>query len=434
MAELILPEYVPAQTVYRRRYCWEKTQFFRGRKVVKWDGVQNENELNELLTGTIMVRRLKEDVLSQLPLKRRQQITLDSSRLDATIMSQFPSFLTGQQDIAIDIENPTKDMMDCFHRTAEAKIEAVGDYVEHLLRSGMKFLVFAHHYVMIDGLVERVAKAGIKFIKIDGRTSEVAKHSFVRTFQGDHDPRLAILGITSTGQGITLTAASTVVFAELMWLPGQMVQAEDRVHRIGQHSSVHVQYLIAEGTFDPILFKSLNKKQRNVTAMLDGQRRHMNAYSKSAAPTMSSDEICEGVQVELFGLTSDAALNGCLATVEAFCNVSGRWRVKLQSGDVKGVKAQNLRVKRLSPASRDDREQPLQEPSTPRRKRRTQWTDDETEKPCWGFRQCGKDWEALRQTTGLQHTAEEIETIFGDHFGTRWARWPFLGPDGPDGH
>jgi hypothetical protein len=79
--------------LHRRRYCWEKTQFFRGSKVVKCDGVQKKNEYNDLLTGTIMVRRLKEGVLPQLPLKRRQQITLDSSRLDATIMSQRPSFL-----------------------------------------------------------------------------------------------------------------------------------------------------------------------------------------------------------------------------------------------------------------------------------------------------------------------------------------------------
>ena len=61
-------------------------------------------------------------------------------------------------------------------------------------------------------------------------------------------------------QGLTFTAASHVVFAELYWNPGQVKQAEDRAHRIGQTSSVHVHYLIAKGTFDTVMWGMLNKK------------------------------------------------------------------------------------------------------------------------------------------------------------------------------
>lgn len=61
-------------------------------------------------------------------------------------------------------------------------------------------------------------------------------------------------------QGLTFTAASHVVFAELYWNPGHIKQAEDRAHRIGQTASVNVHYLIAKGTFDTVMWSMLNRK------------------------------------------------------------------------------------------------------------------------------------------------------------------------------
>lgn len=61
-------------------------------------------------------------------------------------------------------------------------------------------------------------------------------------------------------QGLTFTAASHVVFAELYWNPGHIKQAEDRAHRIGQTSSINVHYLIAKGTFDTVMWSMLNRK------------------------------------------------------------------------------------------------------------------------------------------------------------------------------
>jgi len=107
-------------------------------------------------------------------------------------------------------------------------------------------------------------------------------------FQTDEATRVAVLSITACGQGLTLTAAHTVVFAELYWVPGQMIQAEDRVHRIGQQNHVDVHYCIAQGSLDNIIFNSLNRKSQDTTAVLDGKAKHLDAYKETEAGSMDN--------------------------------------------------------------------------------------------------------------------------------------------------
>ena len=83
-----------------------------------------------------------------------------------------------------------------------------------------------------------VEEAGVGHIVIDGRVSSEARKVSVDRFQTEDSVRVAVLSITAAAAGITLTAASLVVFAELYWNPGVLTQAEDRAHRIGQTQTV----------------------------------------------------------------------------------------------------------------------------------------------------------------------------------------------------
>ncbi|MED6178126.1 hypothetical protein PIB30_104701 [Stylosanthes scabra] len=78
------------------------------------------------------------------------------------------------------------------------------------------------------------------------------------------------LSIKAGGVGLTLTAASTVFFAELSWTPGDLNQAEDSAHRIGQVSSVNIYYLLANGMVDDIIWDVVQFKLDNLGQMLDG--------------------------------------------------------------------------------------------------------------------------------------------------------------------
>jgi len=91
----------------------------------------------------------------------------------------------------------------------------------------------------------------------------------VDNFQNNDNCRVFIGSITAAGVGITLTAASTVIFAELDWVPGNLTQAEDRCHRIGQHDSVLVQHIIYENSVDAYLAQKIVAKQDIIEQVVD---------------------------------------------------------------------------------------------------------------------------------------------------------------------
>ena len=86
---------------------------------------------------------------------------------------------------------------------------------------------------MLDTLEAFIVKKKVGYVRIDGSVPVEKRHHRVQAFQTQPEIRVGILSITAASQGLTLTAASTILFAELTWTPSIMAQAEDRAHRIG---------------------------------------------------------------------------------------------------------------------------------------------------------------------------------------------------------
>jgi len=99
-----------------------------------------------------------------------------------------------------------------------------------LLESNVKFLVFAHHQDVLNSLEDHVRSAKVPYIRICGKTCPKERHALTETFQRDDKTRVAILSIKACGAGLTLTAATDVVFAELSFTPGDLHQAEARLN------------------------------------------------------------------------------------------------------------------------------------------------------------------------------------------------------------
>ncbi len=162
-------------------------------------------------------------------------------------------------------------IQELFRDTGTAKLPAVLEYITDLLEGGDKFLVFGHHQDVLDGIAHFMNTHRIEHIQIDGRTPGHARHELVTHFQNEPNCRVGVLSMTAAGTGLTLTAASTVVFAELFWNPGTLRQCEDRAHRIGQVSSVNVHYLVAAGTIDEMIWDLIDHKLEVLGEALNGQ-------------------------------------------------------------------------------------------------------------------------------------------------------------------
>ncbi|KAI4344695.1 hypothetical protein L6164_011893 [Bauhinia variegata] len=274
--EALYPDVYKNVHEYGNRYC-------KGGIFGVYQGASNHEELHNLMKATVMIRRLKKDVLSQLPVKRRQQVFLDLADKDMKqinalfreleVVKAKISACKSKED-ADSLKFTQKNLINKIYTdSAEAKIPAVLDYVGTVIEAGCKFLIFAHHQPMIDSIHEFLLKKKVGCIRIDGSTPAASRQALVTEFQEKESIKAAVLSIKAGGVGITLTAASTVIFAELSWTPGDLIQAEDRAHRIGQVSSVNIYYLLANDTVDDIIWDVVQSKLENLGQMLDGHEK-----------------------------------------------------------------------------------------------------------------------------------------------------------------
>eukprot|EP00929_Paragymnodinium_shiwhaense_P048601 TRINITY_DN24549_c0_g1_i8.p1 TRINITY_DN24549_c0_g1~~TRINITY_DN24549_c0_g1_i8.p1 ORF type:complete len:746 (-),score=127.15 TRINITY_DN24549_c0_g1_i8:59-2296(-) len=224
-----------------------------------------------MLLKEVMVRRLKAEVEAQLPQKRRQRVTLDVPRAPQA----------GTKSVAADGDGNGEQQLG---QLCDPKVAAVAEYIRCLLSMGAKFLVFAHHLRMLDALEKALLAEGLRadipadeeeesqaYMRIDGRTPLVDRAAAVERFQQNDAVRVALLSLTACCQGLTLTAASLVVFAELFWVPGTLLQAEDRAHRVGQEKCVDIHYLVAPGTIDERMFQAVQLRAKDADSVVDGR-------------------------------------------------------------------------------------------------------------------------------------------------------------------
>ncbi|XP_056145296.1 SWI/SNF-related matrix-associated actin-dependent regulator of chromatin subfamily A-like protein 1 [Lampris incognitus] len=253
----VRPTLFPQFHEFGMRYCNAK-QLTWG-----WDysGSSNLGELKLLLEECLMLRRLKSDVLSQLPAKQRKvvMVTIDgvNTRLKAALSAAAKELAKGQPN-----KMKEKEALLIFYsHTAEAKLQVIMQYIMDILECGReKFLVFAHHKLVLDHITEELGKKNISYIRIDGSTPSAERQQLCEKFQHSTKSCVAVLSITAANMGVTLHAADLVVFAELFWNPGVLIQAEDRVHRIGQTGNVNIHYLVAKGTADDYLWPMIQAK------------------------------------------------------------------------------------------------------------------------------------------------------------------------------
>jgi len=216
------------------------------------------------------IRRLKKEVLSELPAKSRIFVNIDISNPsdthlmeaiseEAKIKNMLEANLKLPRDIALRISTYRRLI-------GIEKARWVVSYILNKLDGKNKFIVYAHHNEVIDYIKMKLSEAwsDYEIYVIDGRVSRDERARTVAAFQSSATEKAIIIAsLAVASEGLTLTSTDEIVFAETDWVPATMLQAEDRIHRFSQQSNkCTYHYIIAIGTLDQYIYNVIRQKER----------------------------------------------------------------------------------------------------------------------------------------------------------------------------
>jgi SWI/SNF-related matrix-associated actin-dependent regulator 1 of chromatin subfamily A len=289
------PEHFGQWTKYAQHFCnARRVPFGSG-----WDttGASNLQELQALVRGSCMVRRLKKQVLTQLPAKTRKIVALPTpaevireidvltmeyktseetvKKLRASVASAKSARDAAALQEAVDGLKAAETAL--FTETSKVrkliglkKVDlAIDHIVDALEEIGDKVIVGAHHKEVVKMLAERLEKYSP--VVVSGDTAPALRHERVKIFQNDSKCRVFIGNILAAGTGLTLTAAPHVIIVEPDWVPANNAQFEDRAHRIGQSRPVLIEYLAMERTIDVQVLRANARKMDVIEQATDNE-------------------------------------------------------------------------------------------------------------------------------------------------------------------
>ncbi len=271
IAQVINNKLFPNFMDYARKYCGAHHNGFG------WDftGATNKEELHKKLVESIMIRRKKADVLPDLPSKLYSYtpIKLDNEKEYRKVEADFIRFVKETKGKEAAIKASRAEHLAKIEALKQLSIQGKMKQATQWIRdfldaNGNKLVVFAVHKTTVDHLMEEFKGEAVK---IDGSVSATKRNEAVEEFQNNPKVKLFVGNIQAAGTGLTLTAASSVAFLELPWTPGELVQAEDRCHRIGQKNTVNVYYLLAADSIEEKIAEILDEKRSVLDAIIDGK-------------------------------------------------------------------------------------------------------------------------------------------------------------------
>lgn len=248
-----------------------------------FDGGTNKDELRTILRSSVLCRRLKRDVMSELPPITNTIVELESNAYTAEREEwqkmvarmerrekQLTQFTPGDPFAAMadfledDFKIAFNEMSEFRHRCALAKVDPFIEDMLLQMEEIEKVVIFGHH---VD-CIERLMKAFAQFnpVQIIGSTKN--PQAAVSRFQTDERCRM-IIGNDAMMEGHTLTAASTVVFFEADWVPSKIDQKAGRCHRMGQKDNVLCIFYVLQNSLDARMIKRALQKQAVTQPVLD---------------------------------------------------------------------------------------------------------------------------------------------------------------------
>lgn len=272
--DFVMPGYLFTKERFRERFILDES---------------NLSELKSLITPFIL-RRLKEDVLSELPEKLEKKYLVEikgkqkqlysfyvraiKNELNANKVSEKSeknkinlfAYLTKLREICLDPSIVVPD-----YKGESSKLTVVKEIVKDASESGKKILLFSQFTSVLKKIEEDFKKEDISYLYLDGETSAKERVERVKKFNEDSNIKVFLISLKAGGVGLNLTSASVVIHFDPWWNPAVEDQATDRAHRFGQENKVEVVKLVAKDTIEEKIVLMQEDKRELIQSLMDGK-------------------------------------------------------------------------------------------------------------------------------------------------------------------
>lgn len=257
--------------------------------IVKENSTATQTQLNEIVAPFIL-RRLKKDVLQDLPDKSEEVVYVKMSGKQAELYqaktqnllnklhnSDDKDFKKQRLQVLAEITKLRELCCDPHllyddYRGKSAKLTATINLVEDLITDDHKILLFSQFTSMLAIIKEKLEKSGVYVFEITGSTLKQKRQELIKEFNELSHPAVFLISLKAGGTGINLTSADTVIHYDPWWNVAAENQATDRAHRIGQKNSVQIYKMVAQGTIEEKILELQNRKEELAEAVLGGEK------------------------------------------------------------------------------------------------------------------------------------------------------------------
>lgn len=267
--------------------------------VVPIQGQANE-EVAKVLKAKIspfLLRRLKQDVLTDLPSKQEQIIYVDMSDAHKKFYNQKREYYKQLLDQQINENGIGKSkflILQAFNdlrqiasapelksedQIASSKIEALFEMLEEIISNNHKVLLFANYLGSLELIGNKANKIGIEYLQMTGSTRN--RQELVDKFQNDKEIKLFLMTLKVGGVGLNLTEADYVFIFDPWWNKSAENQAIDRAHRIGQKNRVFAYKMITKDTIEEKILELQGQKQDMTDMIISGDEGGLKQLSSS---------------------------------------------------------------------------------------------------------------------------------------------------------
>lgn len=273
--DFIMPGYLGNMTQFKERY----------EKPIR-EGITEQSKKLRTIIDPFILRRLKKDVLKELPDKIENQIVVELHEDQKKVYLAFLNQVRDELMEAYRMEGYQKSQMKTLaalmrlrqicldpslflkdYTGQSAKMNLLKELIEELMDGQHQILIFSQFTKMLDKIKDLLEDMGYGYFSLDGSTPSQERYKLVDRFNAGEKP-IFLISLKAGGTGLNLTGADTVIHFDPWWNPAVEDQATDRAHRIGQEKTVHVIKMVSKGTIEEKIYALQMKKKALIDSLI----------------------------------------------------------------------------------------------------------------------------------------------------------------------